>query len=83
MDFQKIVLDAMKEVLGMESDELKEQMDSELDLIEEGVLDSFSIVSLLSEISNRTGKELSIIKMDPADFSTIPSLVAAIKAQCE
>lgn len=79
MDVQNVVFDAMESVLGIEPDDLKEDMS--LDLIENGILDSLGIVSLLNEIGKAVGKKIEITDIAPEEFRTVDKFIAAVEAQ--
>ena len=58
MTVQKAILTAMEEVLGLEEDDLIENLD--LDLFESGLVDSLAIVSLISVIEGHIGGKIAI-----------------------
>ena len=73
------VLSAMEDVLGIEKDELVDNLD--MDLFENGIVDSLAIVVLVNEIEKLLNKSISIKEISPSEFVTINKLTAAIKAQ--
>ena len=73
------VLSAMEDVLGIEKDELVDNLD--MDLFENGIVDSLAIVVLVNEIEKLLKKNISIKEIAPSEFVTINKLTAAIKAQ--
>ena len=79
MDVKMIIVEAMETVIGAERDELLENLD--LNLLENDLLDSLSIVTLLSEIEKAVGKKIDIKKISPESFLTINRMTAAIEAQ--
>ncbi|MDI9472052.1 MAG: phosphopantetheine-binding protein [Bacillota bacterium] len=79
MTVQKAILTAMEEVLGLEEDDLIENLD--LDLFESGLVDSLAIVSLISVIEGHIGGKIAIKQLSPEDFKTINKFTAAIQKQ--
>lgn len=79
MDVKMMIVEAMETVIGAEKDELLENLD--LNLLENDLLDSLSIVTLLSEIEKSIGKKIDIKKISPENFQTINRMTAAIEAQ--
>lgn len=75
MDIEKIVLDVMEEVLGLEGLE----DNRELNLLDEGLIDSLSAVYLMVRIEEIVGVNIDITQMTPEDFSTVHSIVAAVE----
>ncbi|MFP3126342.1 D-alanine--poly(phosphoribitol) ligase subunit DltC [Ectobacillus funiculus] len=69
-DIKEQVLDILEEVC--ENDIVKEN--SDVQLFEEGLLDSFGVVSLLVEIQERLDIEVSISDFDRIEWST-PNLI--------
>lgn len=60
---------------GKSTDELPE-FSGDRDLFAEGDLDSFGFVELLSFLADRTGQELDLGELDPADLTQVGNLVA-------
>ncbi len=79
MNAQQAILKAMEVVVGLEQEELMENLD--LNLIESGLIDSLTIVSLISEVEKYVGKKIAIKQISPEDFITINKLTAAIAKQ--
>jgi D-alanine--poly(phosphoribitol) ligase subunit 2 len=75
MDAEKIVLDAVEEVLGL--DGLEDSKD--LNLLDEGLVDSLSAVYLMVRIEEMLGIKIDISQMTPKDFSTVNSIIAAVE----
>ncbi|WP_129728014.1 MULTISPECIES: D-alanine--poly(phosphoribitol) ligase subunit DltC [Bacillaceae] len=69
-DLREQVLDILEEVC--QNDIVKENPD--IQLFEEGVLDSFGTVSLLVEIQERLGMEVSISDFDRDEWAT-PNMI--------
>jgi D-alanine--poly(phosphoribitol) ligase subunit 2 len=69
-DLREQVLDILEEVC--QNDIVKENPD--VQLFEEGVLDSFGTVSLLVEIQERLGMEVSISDFDRDEWAT-PNMI--------
>ena len=43
-------------------------------LIDDGVLDSFDVVSIISEIDDRFGVQIRITELDPENFNSVQSI---------
>ena len=69
-DLREQVLDILEEVCH--NDIVKENPD--IQLFEEGILDSFGTVSLLVEIQERLGMEVSISDFDRDEWAT-PNMI--------
>ncbi|PGZ95921.1 D-alanine--poly(phosphoribitol) ligase subunit 2 [Bacillus pseudomycoides] len=69
-EFKDQVLDILEEVC--ENDIVKENTD--VQLFEEGILDSFGTVSLLVELQERLGIEVSISDFDRDEWAT-PNMI--------
>lgn len=76
MDILEIVLESIEKVAGIDKEELREALD--LELMEEGVLDSLSLSMVVSNIETKIGKPLNIRDMKPSDFTSVNTLVEAI-----
>ena len=76
METLELVLEAIEKITGIGKDELKEDID--INLLENGILDSLSIVSLLAEISERMGKRITVKQMKVSDFATVTAIAEAI-----
>lgn len=77
-DLREQVLDILEEVC--QNDIVKENPD--VQLFEEGVLDSFGTVSLLVEIQERLGMEVSISDFDRDEWAT-PNMIINKLAEME
>lgn len=76
METLELVLESIEKITGIGKDEIKDDID--INLLENGVLDSLSIVSLLAEISERMGKRITVKQMKVSDFVTVTSIAEAI-----
>ena len=43
-------------------------------LIDDGILDSFDVVSIISEIDDRFGVQIRITELDPENFNSVQSI---------
>jgi acyl carrier protein len=61
--------------------ELRPEFDfsEDIDFIEEGMLDSFDIVSLIDSIEEELGVSISGIDVLPENFNTIDSIIKTIE----
>ena len=75
MEFKEQVLDLLADVA--ENDVVKENPDVEI--FEEGIIDSFQTVGLLLEIQNRLGIEVSIMDFDRDEWATRNKIVEALE----
>ena len=73
MEFKEQVLDLLIEVT--ENNIVKENPD--IELFEEGIIDSFQTVGLLLEIQNKLDIEVSIMDFDRNEWAT-PNKIAAV-----
>src|SRR5699024_2125341 len=73
MEFKEQVLDLLVEVT--ENNIVKENHD--IELFEEGIIDSFQTVGLLLEIQNKLDIEVSIMDFDRDEWAT-PNKIAAV-----
>ncbi|EKU48027.1 D-alanine--poly(phosphoribitol) ligase subunit 2 [Staphylococcus massiliensis] len=74
MDFKAQVLDILENVT--EDDRVKTNPD--IELFEEGIIDSFQTVGLLLEIQNELDIEVSIMDFDREKWATPNKIVAAL-----
>lgn len=79
MDMISVILESMEEILGLEQSEMKSMLD--VNLIEEGLVDSLSIMTLISTIEEKVGYPIDIRQMSPLDLSTINRLAKAVEVQ--
>ena len=75
MEFREQVLDLLAEVA--ENDIVKENPDVEI--FEEGIIDSFQTVGLLLEIQNKLDIEVSIMDFDRDEWATPNKIVGSIR----
>lgn len=76
MTIRNAVLQAMEEVLGLPSAELEQNPD--MDLIENGLLDSLGIVALINYLSTLTRHNIDIRQLKPHDFTSVNTFCAAL-----
>ena len=74
MEFKEQVLDLLADVA---ENDVKENPDVEI--FEEGIIDSFQTVGLLLEIQNRLGIEVSIMDFDRDEWATPNKIVEALE----
>ncbi|HCZ7821693.1 TPA: D-alanine--poly(phosphoribitol) ligase subunit 2 [Staphylococcus aureus] len=75
MEFREQVLNLLAEVA--ENDIVKENPDVEI--FEEGIIDSFQTVGLLLEIQNKLDIEVSIMYFDRDEWATPNKIVEALE----
>lgn len=75
---KETVVECMNRVAGLTRDELQEAEAEHLDLVGDGILDSLSIVALLTELEAKIGKKLNIANFQSDDFSSVDSIAAAV-----
>lgn len=71
----------MKEKIIEILTELRPEFDftEEVNFIEEGMLDSFDVVSLVDELEEQFGIKIDGVDILPENFSTIESIIALLK----
>lgn len=77
----EIVLKCLKEITGLEIDDLRKIKDS--NIYEIGLLDSLSLVNLIYEIETETGKKIDISKCSPNDFETIGKIIETVENKAQ
>jgi D-alanine--poly(phosphoribitol) ligase subunit 2 len=77
MEFKEQVLDLLADV--SENNIVKEQPD--IEIFEEGIIDSFKTVELLLEIQNKLDIEVSIMDFDRDEWATPNKIVAVLEQQ--
>ena len=53
---------------------IRPDVDSETALIDDGILDSFDIVSIISEIDDTFGVQIRITELDPKNFNSAEAI---------
>lgn len=48
--------------------------ENEKELIDDGILDSFDVVSIISEIDEKLGVQIRITELDPENFNSVESI---------
>lgn len=54
--------------------------ENETELIDDGILDSFDVVSIISEIDDVFGVQIRITELDPDNFNSVGNLWALIQS---
>lgn len=49
-------------------------------LIDDGILDSFDVVSIISEIDDKFGVQIRITELDPENFNSVQSIWSLIQS---
>ena len=75
MNFEESVLNILAEVA--ENDIVKENPD--IEIFEEGIIDSFATVGLLLEIQNNLGIDVTITDFDRDELATPNKIIAVLK----
>ncbi|MCD8788076.1 D-alanine--poly(phosphoribitol) ligase subunit 2 [Mammaliicoccus sciuri] len=74
MNFEESVLNILAEVA--ENDIVKENPD--IEIFEEGIIDSFATVGLLLEIQNNLGIDVTITDFDRDEWATPNKIIAVL-----
>ena len=53
--------------------------ENETELIDEGILDSFDVVSIISEIDDKFDVQIRINELDPENFNSVESIWSLIQ----
>ena len=70
-------MDKMLEILkGIRPDV---DFENETELIDDGILDSFDVVSIISEIDDAFGVQIRINELDPENFNSAEAIWALIE----
>ena len=71
----------MREKIVEILNELRPEFDfsEDVNFIEEGMLDSFDVVSLVDELEEQFGIKIDGVDVLPENFSTIDSIIALLK----
>ncbi|MDT0702911.1 D-alanine--poly(phosphoribitol) ligase subunit 2 [Mammaliicoccus sciuri] len=75
MNFEESVLNILAEVA--ENDIVKENPD--IEIFEEGIIDSFATIGLLLEIQNNLGIDVTITDFDRDEWATPNKIIAVLK----
>lgn len=76
MNTEAIVYRAMENITGITKADFEEYKD--VHLVESGILDSLSLISLLSEISSLAGKKILIENIRKEDLGSIDAFIRAV-----
>ena len=71
------ILDILEEIC--EDDVIRE--DKDLDLFEEGLLDSLGVAELLVAIEDQLGKVIAITEIEKEDVNTVNKIIALVEAR--
>lgn len=75
------ILEAAEEILGLPQDEMSEQF--ELDLLENGLIDSLGCVAVMAYMEEALGRKLDLAKMEPDDFTSLRAMTDAIRGMIQ
>ena len=53
--------------------------ETETALVDDGILDSFELVSLVSELNSSFGINITVVDFGPENFNTLSALVAMVE----
>lgn len=70
------ILEILADKCGVEAEDLKEDMD--IDLFEEGLLDSFAMLGLLVDFEEQLGIKIEITEIDRKDINTPNKVVECL-----
>lgn len=76
MNTQDAVLDILEMITG--TDEVREDLN--VDLFEEGLMDSLATVQLLVELEGQLNVQVPVSEFDRADWSTPAKIIAQVTA---
>lgn len=79
MNTQQAILKAMESILGLNAQEMLENLD--IDLFDSGLVDSLALVTLITQVETTIGKPIDIKQIEPENFLTVNRLTAAIDLQ--
>jgi D-alanine--poly(phosphoribitol) ligase subunit 2 len=79
MNTQQAILKAMEDILGLNAQEMRENLD--IDLFDSGLVDSLALVSLITQVETSIGRKIDIKRIEPESFLTINRLSEAIDKQ--
>lgn len=70
------ILEILADKCGVEAEDLREDMD--IDLFEEGLLDSFAMLGLLVDFEEQLGIKIEITEIDRKDINTPNKVVECL-----
>ena len=70
------ILEILAEKCGVEADDLKEDMD--INLFDEGLLDSFAMLGLLVDFDEQLGVKIEITELDRSEIDTPNKVIACL-----
>ncbi|MBP2099975.1 D-alanine--poly(phosphoribitol) ligase subunit DltC [Enterococcus rivorum] len=76
MNIEETVLDILEEITG--TDEVRENQ--EVDLFEEGLMDSLATVQLLVEIEGQIGVQVPVSEFDRDQWNTPKKVIEQVRA---
>ena len=79
MSAQQAILNAMENILGLEADEMRENLD--VNLFESGLVDSLALVSIITHVESSLGRKIDIKQINPESLLTVSLLSQAIEDQ--
>ena len=56
---------------------------NEIALIDDGILDSFDVVSIISELDNEFDVQIRITELDPENFNSAEAILSLIEKRLE
>lgn len=65
----EIILNALSDITGLDTEELRENAD--VNLFEEGILDSLSLTSFVNTVARESGKTITFKNIDLEKFTTV------------
>ena len=71
------ILDILAEVC--EEDDVREE--TELDLFEEGLLDSLGVAQLLMELEDRLGCVIALTEIEKSDINTAEKIISLVESR--
>lgn len=72
MDIERIVCEELSELTGLSVEELADLREE--NLFESGILDSLSLMTLITALKSRLGLDISLKKYSVKEFATIASI---------
>jgi len=78
MDTETLIYQAIESIVGISREDFADYQDT--NLLESGIFDSLSIVSVLTEISRLSGKTVGVSCLKASFFTSIGAFVDAMKA---